>query len=182
MMRLDRITTEYDLDAMVAGDNFDLLVERITPMVTAGRGMVLAVREFTHLQHPPRIYSGLRLDTSGLSGGIWTSKQDNHLWYGITLTDGSGSFDATREVGFGEDVYPHSGNVTEVEAWKRYHEHEAEHRDHFQRRRDMTHIAITGGIPGWRYTRDDKIVITSWNRDGIATEKVLGFDPADGNW
>lgn len=134
------------------------------------------------LQRPPMIYSGLRLDTSGRSGGIWTSKQETHLWCGIVLTDGTGGIDDRTCLGFGEDVYPYSGNVTEAEAWKRYDEHEAGHRDFSRRRRDMTHIAIAGGLTGERYRRDDRIVITSWNRDGVATEKVLSFDPADGSW
>lgn len=181
-LHLNRIATEHEVEAMVAGDTFDLLVERVARMVSAGRPMVLAVRECTYTHRPPKIYSRLRLDTESYSGGFWTDRRPNHLWFGVVLTDGTGGYDGTNSMGFGADVYSHSGNQTEREAWTRYNEHEAEHDNHFRRRRDMTHIAIVGGIPGRRYHRDDSIVVSEWNGDGVCTEKTLGFEVGDGSW
>jgi hypothetical protein len=188
-MRLSDILDEHEVEAMVAADSFDPLVERITRMVTAGRTMAVAVREYTYLHRPAKVYGGLELDTAARSGGVWVDRRlGDHgelhsVWCGIVLTSGSTrSYDDGMGVGFGEDVYEYSGNVTEAQAAQRYRDHEPEHRNHFERRRDMTHIAIIGGVPGRRYTRDDSIAINTWNRDGVATEKVIGFDNRDGSW
>ena len=38
-------------------------------------------------------------------------------------------------------------------------------------------------IPDYLYQKyDDRIVITEWNRDGVATERTLGFEPGEGSW
>lgn len=188
MTFLERVLREDDVEAMVAGDSFELIVDRIRPMVTAGRRMVLAVREFTYLHRPPKVYAGLHLDTSQPNGGFWTEVREDDgeggasVWCGIVLTNGGTRYQDQFGIGFGERTYQHSGNVTEREAWRRYHDHQAEHSDHFKRRRNMTHVAIIGGIPGRRYTHEDSITITSWNDDGVATEKVIAFDMADGSW
>ncbi len=186
---IDRILREDDVEAMVAADSFDVIVERVRPMVTAGRRMVLAVREYTYTHRPPKVYAGLELDTSAREGGFWTQAYDrdpepgiHSLWCGIVLTNGGSRYEDQIGLGFGEDVYPYSGNETERQAWDRYHKHQAEHSDHFQRRRDMTHLSISGGLPGYRYRTTDQIVISAWNRDGVATEKVLAFEPEDGAW
>jgi hypothetical protein len=176
------ICSDDDVEAMVAADSFPLLVQRIQPMVTAGRRMVLAVREFTYLHRPPRLYAGLTLDTSARDGGVWTDTRDQQLWCGIVLTNGGDRWEDRIGLGFGESVHEYSGNTTQAEAWARYHKHQAEAANHFDRRRDMTHIAINGGLPGFRYRNTDQIVITEWNRDGVATEKVLAFEPKDGAW
>jgi hypothetical protein len=188
-MNPQRILSEHDIDAMVAGDTVDLLVERVTGMVTAGRGMALAVRESTYTNPPVVLTSGWKLDTSARSGGVWVDRnfsahdgQLHSLWCGIALTTGGDRYEDQMGFGFGESLHKNSGNATEREAWDRYHQHQAEHDDHFQRRRDMTHIAIIGGVPGRRYTAKDSITVSAWNRDGVCTEKVLGFDNVDGSW
>jgi hypothetical protein len=188
MMRLDDILNEHEVEAMVAADSFDLLVERITRMVTAGRTMALSVREYTYLHRPAKVYGGLELDTAARSGGVWVEHRTGddgelrEVWCGIVLTSGGRSYDDGMGVGFGEDVHEHSGNATEQQAYDRYRRHEAEHELRSRRRSNMTHIAIVGGVPGRRYTRDDSITISAWNGDGVCTEKVIGFDNCDGSW
>jgi hypothetical protein len=181
--RINTVASEQEAEAMVAADSFDAIVERLQRMVTAGRGMILAVREFTYLGRPPVLYGGLRLDTEAHGGGLQVDRRDNsHVSCTVRLTNGSGGFHDTCWFGFLEDVYQYSGNESEDIAWQRYQDHEAEHEDHFKRRRDMTHVAFTGGLPGWKYQHGDQIVITEWNKDGVATERTLGFEPAEGSW
>jgi len=180
--RINTIISGQEAEAMVAADSFDPLVERLHRMVTAGRGMVLAVREFTYLGRPPVLYGGLQLNTETPGGGFGGGRDGTRIRWSACLTNGGSGFEDTRWFGFGEDAYEYSGNVTEAEAWKRYEEHEAEHSDHFRRRRDMTHIAFTGGLSGWKYQAGDRVVITDWNRDGVATERTLGFEMSEGSW
>lgn len=54
--------------------------------------------------------------------------------------------------------------------------------NHFDRRRDMTHVAFVGGLPGWKWKTTDPVVITDWNSDGVPTGKALGFEPGEGSW
>ena len=151
-------------------------------MVTAGRKMVLAVRECTYTGRPAVLHAGMRLDTESYGGGFRSQADDKRVSCHIVLTNGGGRYGDDQFFGFYTDVYQYSGNVTEAEAWKRYKEHEAEHDDHFKRRRDMTHVQFFGGLPGWKWQPTDRVVITEWNGDGVATERVLGFGPSEGSW
>jgi hypothetical protein len=181
--RINALSAEQEAKVMVAADSFDAIVERLQRMVTAGRGMILAVRECTYLGRPPVLHGGLSLDASDRRGGFQVDSRDgHHVSCTVRLTNGGGGYHDTCWFGFLEDVYEYSGNESEALAWKRYQEHEAEHSDHFRPRRDMTHIAFNGGLPGWKYQHDDRIVITEYNRDGVATERTLGFEPAEGSW
>ncbi len=176
------LTSDHEAEAMVAADSFAPIVERLQRMITADRGMVLAVREFTYLGRPPVLYGGMRLSTEACGGGFRMNLGDKRVSCDVILTNGGGHYDDTRNVGFGADVGEYSGNETEAQAWKRYQEHEAEHDSYFRRRRNMTHVAFVGGLPGWKWQPTDQIVITGWNKDGVATEKVLGFEPGEGSW
>ncbi len=178
-MNLELILHDDLVEAMVAGDTFDLLVDRIARMVRSGRPMAVAVRDLTNLQRPPEVYGGLYLDGMAGGGGVQVDRDAGSPRCDIAL---AGDFGFTVNVGFGADVHPGSGNATSAQAWKRYREHEADHPDFFRRRRDMTHIQICGGAPGTRYQIADFIVVNSWNGDGVRTEKVLAFAAAKGSW
>ena len=173
--RIRAITTEHETDAMVAADSHDALAERITRMLSAGRGMALAVREFTYTGRPAVVYAGMRLD-----GDILAVDRDREVTCSARLTNGT--YDGTRHFGYLVRTYQYSGNETEAEAWQRYQDHKAEAADFFERRRDMVHVEFVGGLPGWRWQTTDRIVITEWNGDGVATERTLGFEPGDGTW
>lgn len=179
--RINALASEQETEVMVAGDSFDPIVERLQRMVTAGRGMVIALREFTYLGRPPILHSGLNLDTAH-QGGFTAGRGDNYVACTVRLTNGGSGYHDTSWFGFNERTYQYSGNETEVEAWKRYMDHKIEAESHFARRRDMTHIGFTGGLPGWKWQHTDRIVITDWNSDGVATERVLGFEPGEGSW
>ncbi|WP_250029742.1 hypothetical protein [Paractinoplanes maris] len=179
--RITAVDREHEAEAMVAADSFDSIVERIQRMVTAGRGMVLAVREFTYLGEPPVLYAGMRLDADAHGGGFRSGRHGERVRCEATLTNGGG-YDGTRWFGFGVDVYPYSGNETEAGAWKRYETSTDGGADRQARRRDMTHIGFIGGLPSWKWQNTDRIVITEYNGDGVATERVLGFEPGEGSW
>lgn len=180
--RISTIDFEQDAEAMVAADSFDTIVARVQRMVTAGRGMVVAVREFTYLDRSPVLHSGLHLDTAAHKGGFLASDQDDCVALNVRLTNGGYGYHDTLWFGFSVRTFQHSGNETEAQAWKRYESAPNGGSDRLARRSDMTHIAFTGGLPGYRYQHTDRIVITDWNGDGVATEMVLGFEPGDGSW
>lgn len=172
-MHPNGILREQDVEMMVAADSFEPLVARIEAMVRAGRRMVLAVR----------VYGGLTLDVGARGRGVWCDvRSGKDVWCCAVLTGGVESVDSRIGLSFGADVYPGSGNETAAQAWQRYHSHQAIAASHFERRRDMTHVEISGGLPGRRYRREDQIVISDWNRDGVCTERTLGFDLEDGSW
>jgi hypothetical protein len=175
--RIRAIATDHETDAMVAADSHPALAERIERMLTAGRGMALAIREFTYTGRPPVIYAGLRLHDRGLA----ISAKDDQVTCAASLTNGDG-YDGTRWFGYSVRAHEYSGNETEAEAWQRYRDHKAESDSYFERRRDMTHIGFVGGLSGWRWQTVDRIVVTEWNGDGVATEWTLGFEPGDGTW
>jgi hypothetical protein len=182
-MRVDDILTEPEVEAVVAGDSFDQLVERISRMVRVpDRRLSLAIREFIHTGATAKVYGGLAVDTAAFEGGFRSGRDERRAWCHFVLTDGSDDHDGLYGVGFDADIYRDSGNETHSEAWRRYKHHEAEHADYFRRRRCMTHIAISGGLLGLRYKADDMITISKWNRDGVCTEKVIGFDYVNGSW
>lgn len=175
MRDLGRIDTEYETEAMVAPDTFDLLVARVRRLVDTGRRMTIARRYATWAVPTPEVVAGLVLDTDARGGGVWTAVDERSVYCGVTLRGG----DRYDGFGFGADIHEYSGYRTEVEAWNRYHTHEAEHADFFRRRRDMTHVAIVGGVDGWRPSRRDKIVIHAWNSDGVCDQRVITFDQGD---
>jgi hypothetical protein len=179
--RINAIISDQEAEAMVAGDSFDAIVERLQRMVTAGRSMILAVREFTYLGRPPVLYGAMRLDTDAHGGGFRFARTDRDVRCEATLTNGDG-YDGTRWFGFSVGTYQYSGNESESVAWHRYESSPDGGDDRMARRRDMTHIAFTGGLSGWKYQHGDQIVITDWNWDGVATELTLGFEPAEGSW
>jgi hypothetical protein len=180
--RIRDIGSEQEAEAMVAADSFDAITERLQRMVCAGRGMVLAVREFTYTGRPPVLYGGLRLDDSAHGGGFRSGADDKQVFCHAVLTNGGDRYGDAQFFGFYTDIYQYSGNTTEAEAWKRFEEHEAENANFSRRRRDMTHVVFTGGLQGWRWQHSDRIVVTEWNSDGVATERTLGFEPGDGSW
>lgn len=179
MMHPERILRDDYVDTMVAADTFDLLYQRIEPMVTAGRQMALAVREFTYLHRPPVVYAGLTLKPGT---GIWVQNQTSRVHCGIVLLTGRPGLDDQISFGFGAGIYRDSGNETERESRGRYDTHQAEADSHFDRRRNMTHVVISGGLPGSRYLISDQVVVSEWNEDGVCTEKVLAFEPEGGSW
>lgn len=176
------ITSEYEAEAMVAADSFEPIAERIQRMVTAGRGMVLAVREFTYTGRPPVLHGSMRLDAESFGGGFRTNADDKRVSCHIVLTNGGGRYGDDQFFGFYTDVYRYSGNESEAAAWKHYETSPDGGDDRQARRRDMTHVAFIGGLPGWKWQNTDRIAITEWNGDGVATERVLGFEPGEGSW
>lgn len=181
--RINALSYEQEVEAMVAADGFDAIVERLQRMVTADRGMILAVRECTYLGRPPVLHGNLRLDTSDRHGGFQIDRQKgHHVSCAVRLTNGGSGYHDTCWFGFLEDIYEYSGNETEALAWRRYESSPDGGGDRLARRRDMTHIAFSGGLPGWKYQHSDQVVVSEWNRDGVCTECTLGFEPAEGSW
>lgn len=171
------LATEPETEAMVAADSHPILVERIQRMLTAGRGMALAVREFTYTGRPAVVYAGLHLGDE-----LTVVANDDQVICSARLTNGGNGYDDIRWFGYSIRTFQCSGNETEATAWRRYRDHKAESPIYSERRRNMTHIEFVGGLPGWRWQTTDRIVITDWNDDGVATERTLGFEPGDGSW
>lgn len=180
--RIHAITTDHEAEAMAAPDSLEAIANRIKRMVKAGRGMVLAVREFTYLGDPPVLHAGLRLDTGAHDGGFSVADSGDQVHCSVRFTNGSGGFYDSCWFGFNERTYEYSGNETEAAAWKRYKTSPDGGDDRLARRRNMTHVSFVGGLPGYRWQHPDRIVITDWNDDGVATEKTLGFEPGEGSW
>lgn len=179
--RIRALASEQEAEVMVAADSCDAITERLQRMVTAGRGMILAVREFTYLGRPPVLYGGMRLDESAHGGGFRATRTDDDVRCGVVLTNGAG-YDGTRWFGFDVRTYRYSGNETEAAAWQNYTTKPDGGDDRLARRRDMTHVEFVGGLSGWKYQTTDRITITDYNGDGVATETVLGFEPGEGSW
>lgn len=176
------LTSDQEAEAMVAADSFEPIIERLQRMVCAGRPMVLAVRECTYLGRPPVLHAGLWLATESFGGGFRWHEDNRHVSCHVVLTNGGNRLGDDQPFGFYTDVYEYSGNESEAGAWKRYKDSSDGGPDRQARRRDMTHVQFTGGLPGWRWENTDRIVITEWNGDGVATERSLGFEPGEGSW
>lgn len=176
------VASEQEAEAMVAADSFEAIAERIQLMVTAGRVMVLAVREFTYTGRPAVLHASMRLDTESHGGGFRAGTNDHHVFCHVVLTNGGGRYGDGQFFGFYTDIYQYSGNESEAYAWKRYETSPDGGDDRLARRKNMTHVEFFGGLPGWKWQNDDRIVITDYNGDGVATERVLGFEPGEGSW
>ncbi len=179
-MRRD-VETDDQAEAMVAADSHQAIAARIHRMVTAGRGMVLAVREFTYTGRPAVLYAGLRLDSEHYGGGLAVSDHGDQLSFSARLTNGGMRIDDVRWFGYSVRTFQHSGNESEEQAWQRFRAKRAEG-DRSERRHNMTHVEFVGGLPGWKWQTTDRITITDWNDDGVASEWVLGFEPGEGSW
>lgn len=180
--RIRQVESEQDAEAMVAADSHQALSDRIERMVTAGRGMVLAVREFTYTGRPAVLYAGLRLNTDAHGGGFKAARRDDDVLCEARLTNGGSGYDDSRWFGYSVRCYRYSGNESEAVAWQRYIDSPDGGDDRLARRRNMTHVAFTGGLPGWKWQNTDRIVITDYSDDGVASEFVLGFEPGEGSW
>ncbi|QKW15421.1 hypothetical protein [Verrucosispora sp. NA02020] len=163
-----------DVTCMAALDTMPHLVARVRNLLGHGRRMTVTQR-YTYVDQPPEVTTGLTLDTEARSGGIHESIRDDSHHLGVNLRPGLMS-------GFSLSAYASDGNRTEAEAWKRYHAAESISGDPLKRRRHMTRIDITGGLPGDGPARDDKLIISAWNDDGVCDERVVVFDggPRDG--
>jgi hypothetical protein len=152
--RLARITTMRDLEAMVALDNVDLLAQRVTKLLSHGRRMSVTHR-YLHTNGPADLKVGLTMERIEKWGRKDAAGVHVHLKPGLLE-------------GFGFAAYAGESD-TEAEAWRQYHNHPDD-------RRNLTHIDITGGLPGDGPARDDHIVVRSWNSDRVCIERVVGFD------
>jgi len=162
-MATDRINTLRHVTAMAALDTVDMLADRVENLLRHGRRMTMA-RRYTYVDQPPELTAGLTVD-----GKPHRWSKDDGAGFTVRLNPG-------LLTGFGFAAYANDGSATEAEAWMRYHAAEAVHGDWSRRRRDMTLVEITGGLPGDGPARDDKLVIRYWNRDGVCDEVVVAFD------
>lgn len=165
----NRVLTQRTLSAMVAVDNIDAIGQRIRNLLSHGR-RITVTRRYTYVNDPPEVTAGLTVDRID----AWRNERGGGI--GVRLKPG-------LLAGFG--VSAHAGeNDTEAAEWKRYHAAEATSDEWAKRRRDMTRIDITDGLPGDGPARDDLIVIRHWNSDGVCDERVVAFDggPRDGEY
>ncbi|WP_341719886.1 hypothetical protein QQG74_09370 [Micromonospora sp. FIMYZ51] len=171
-----RILTQRDCTAMAALDTMPHLATRVRNLLAHGRRMTVT-RRYTYVDSPPEVTAGLTLDVSARSGGIRESVSGDGHHLGVTLRPGLMS-------GFSISAYVSDRNAVEAEVWKRFHAAESISGDPFKRRRDMTLVDITGGLPGDGPARDDKLVIREWNSDGVCDERVVVFDagPSEGEY
>lgn len=156
MADIERIRTDFYVSAMVAGDTIELLAERVKRLVSHGRRIAMTQR-YIHTGNPPHLFAGLTV----ASTNTWPDA------FSVRLEPGA-------LFGFGFSVE----QATEAEAWKLYHTGLADSPDFQRRRRDITHVEITGGVYG--ASRDDQIVISEWNGDGACDERVIAFDNTRG--
>lgn len=164
-----RILTQRDLSCMVAVDTMPHITTRIRNLLSHGR-RITATQRYTYVNDPPKVTAGLTVDDIQ----VWSNERGAGV--GVHLKPGA-------LAGFGASA--HAGeNDTEKQEWKRYHTGYAVSDDHFKRRRDMTRIDLTGGLPGDGPARDDLIVIRHWTSDGVCDERVIAFDggPRDGEY
>lgn len=164
-----RALTQRTLSAMVAVDNIDHITQRIRNLLSHNRRITVTQR-YTYVNDPPEVTVGLTVSEIR----AWSNEHGAGI--GVHLKPGA-------LAGFG--VSAHAGeNDTEATEWKRYHAAVAVNDNPFQRRRDMTRLDITGGLPGDVPARDDLIVIRAWNSDGVCDERVVAFDggPRDGEY
>lgn len=162
-----RVLTERNVHSMAALDTIDLIEQRVRNLLSHGRRITVACRPYTWTGGAPEVTAGL------------TVAEDVKAW-----RDGDGAgfsvLLATSGPSIGQRLgvaaYGSDGNTTQAEAWKRYHAGKAESSDWHERRRDMTHVQIVGGLRGDGPARDDSLTIQSWNRDGVCSETVVAFD------
>jgi hypothetical protein len=155
----ERIRTEHYVEALVAGDTFDLIAARVRRLLSHRRRLSMTQR-YTWVGDAPALHAGL--EVFDIQQGV--------DWLHVRLTPGLD--------GFGLAGYAHEGNATEDESWKRYHAAKAESEDFFERRRNMTLVELSGGREQDGPGRDDRIVIRAWNSDGVCDERVIAFEAA----
>lgn len=174
MASIERIKSMRHVDAMVAMDNFDLIVARIRKLLSYGRRMSMTQR-YTYVDSPPDLYVGLTLDEEARPGGISESHSDDGCHFGVNLKPGIR--------GFGLGAYRSDDNACEADVWKRYHASgDGDHVHRAHRRRNMTMVTLTGGMAGdFGPARDDLLIIRAWNEHGVCDERVIGFD-TDAYW
>lgn len=172
MADIYRIKSIRHCDAMVAMDNFDLIVVRVRKLLSYGRRMSMTQR-YTYVDSPPELHVGLTLDEQARPGGISESHGDDGCHFGVNLAPGIN--------GFSFSAYASDGNAAEEVAWQRYHESKNAV-DHWARRRNMTMVTLTGGMDDdFGPARDDLLIIRHWNEHGVCDERVIGFD-TDAYW
>jgi hypothetical protein len=158
----DRILRERHITCMAALDTMPHIVTRVQNLLAHGR-RITTTQRYTYVDQPPEVTAGLTVDRVN----PWTQKNGNtgiavHLNPGLTA-------------GFGVGAYA-GENDTEAGEWKKYHAAASISDDPFKRRRDMTRVTITGGLPDDGPARDDQLIIRAWNRDGVCQETVVAFD------
>lgn len=172
MADINRITSMRHCDAMVAVDNFDLIVARIRRLLSYGRRMSMTQR-YTHTNHAPELYVGLTLEEEAYKGGFSQGATEDGCHFGVNLKPGIR--------GFGLGAYRSDRNGTEKEAWQRYHAGSTDAERKIERR-NMTMVTLTGGLAGdFGPARDDQLIIRHWNQYGVCDERVIGFD-TDAYW
>ncbi len=158
----DRILAERHVTCMAALDTMPHIVTRVQNLLAHGR-RITTTQRYTYVDQPPEVTAGLTVDRVA----PWTQKNGNagiavHLSPGLTA-------------GFGVGAYA-GENDTEAGEWKKYHAAEPISDNPFKRRRDMTQVTITGGLPGDGPARDDQLIIRAWNSSGVCNEQVIAFD------
>lgn len=173
MSNVDRIRTQRHTEAMVALDNFDLIVARVRKLLSYDRRISMTQR-YSWVNDAPELHVGCTLDKDARNGGIVEGTSADGRHFGVYLRPGLLN-------GFGFSAYASDGNATEAEAWKRYHAGD-DATNHWGKRRNMIRLTLNGGMDGdYGPARDDLIVIRAWNEHGVCDERVIGFD-TDAYW
>lgn len=160
-MSLNRIRTDHRCDALVAVDSFPLLAARMERLLPPGRRLSVAHRYATYTGHAPEVHGGLTVAL------LRVNLDTTSLWV---------ECEPESTMGFGFSVRDVWLAATEDNAWKYYHAGQHEADAFFDRRRDLTHVHLVGGRDGDDLSREDRIVIRTYNRDGVCDERVIGFD------
>ncbi len=154
-MNVDRIRTDYDVEAMVAPDSLPLIVERVRHLFSHDRRFAVAHSFATYTGRPPELYPSLAVDR--------------------IRNDGDGIWIACGDFGFGINFDHSRGDRTEDDVWRRYRagKHEG---DRDVRRYDMTYVCMVGGQDGAGPGGDDRVEVRAYNGDGICAETVIAFE------
>lgn len=168
MSLINRIRTDREVTAMVTLDTFDLITARVRNLLSWDRRISMTQR-YTYTGQAPELTVGLTLNKDAPGGGIVESGNADSRHFGVYLRPG-------LLTGFGFAASAAAGHTFEAQVWERFHAHKAESPNFFERRRDMTRVRLVGGLEGDGPARDDLIVISDWNRDGVCSEMVISFD------
>lgn len=160
-MNVDRIRTEHHVSALVAVDSFPLIAQRIQRLAPVGRRFAVAHRYATYLHRAPDVYPALTV------AQVRVNESTNSLWV-----------ECEPDFGFGIGIRDVWLAATEADAWKYYHagRHEAE--SFSERRRDLTYVELTGGRDGDALSGNDRILIHTYNGDGVCDERAIAFEAA----
>lgn len=155
-----------DLYAFVATDTFDVIVERIRNLVESGRRMSI-ISWYDSTRATPDFKVGLTIDPEARDGGILITEggYQGHRSLVYCLTPGLDSFGISVNETIG----------TEEQAAARWN---ADPKELFSRRKDVTRVEITGGWSPDRdqQGRDDEIRIDRVNEYGVQHTTVIRFD------